>query len=393
MQSRGNGQNGPGHAAAAGEGSGPTLAALPETLQSRFAGATWQHGDAQRATYRTELSDGQLGCLKLLVDPTAQSSTRRSRLQRALEKLTQLQHPCVAQPQEIGSHAGTLWLLRHWVDGVSAGQYLRQNGALAPADAAAVVVQIADALDALHRLGLQQRDLQPAHILLSPDRSAAPRVTLIDTGLPSYGSGAGLAASGRGRAYRAPELDGERQEDFRTDLFSLGCVLYELLSAQRLFPERGPAEALERYTDPNFAVLPAGVDPDLAALVKQLVAQDPAERPLSARQVQRALRSFLPAAVAQQLTQKGLRAMHSEPPGTSSRPPRAAQRTVLGMAAGQWLHTADSAQSEPAGALSSAPPAGAGSGAPNASKRTQMFGAVTTSTPPSSHPPAAAGGS
>ena len=174
--------------------------------------------------------------LKLVAPSLALDESFRARFARETELVMSLEHPNVVPIYDAGDVDGRVYLAMRLVDGTDLGSLLRVEGALEPARAMAICAQIASALDAAHTSGLVHRDVKPSNVLL--DRSE--HVYLADFGLTRRLDDQ-MGDPGEDRsigtpAYLAPEqLDG-RPVDGRADVYSLGCLLYECLTGERVFP-------------------------------------------------------------------------------------------------------------------------------------------------------------
>lgn len=144
-------------------------------------------------------------------------------------------------------------------------------------DAIAIVVQLCQALDYVHALGLVHRDVKPANVLVGEDG----RVTLLDFGLVCSARGASPTCVAAEicvgtMEYAAPEQIRGESVDARADIYSLGCVLYELVTGQR------PIDADSSREPAAPSALVAGVPPELETLLLAMLAQRPDDRPSSA---------------------------------------------------------------------------------------------------------------
>ena len=186
------------------------------------------------------------------------------------------------------------------------GQNLRermQHGPLPWRDAANIAASVADGLSAAHARGIVHRDLKPENIFLTGDG----HVKILDFGLavhrldgPADSAGPTVAQTVSGTVlgtfgYMSPEqIHGERV-DGRTDIFALGCVLYEMLSGRRLFPGSTPQEVIAQVLQSTTDV--SAVDPlaprELRAIVSRAVERDPARRFERAEDLAMALRALL----------------------------------------------------------------------------------------------------
>jgi hypothetical protein len=174
--------------------------------------------------------------LKLVAPSLAEDERFRERFARESELVMSLEHPNVVPIHDAGDVDGRVYLAMRLVDGTDLGSLLRAEGALEPARAMAIVEQIASALDAAHARGLVHRDVKPSNILLD----SSEHVYLADFGLTRrLDDGGGVAAddfAGGTPAYLAPEQIEGGPVDGRADVYALGCVLYECLTGEPVFP-------------------------------------------------------------------------------------------------------------------------------------------------------------
>jgi TolB-like protein len=187
------------------------------------------------------------------------------------------------------------------------------RGPLAVSDAIAIGKQIAEALEAAHDKGIVHRDLKPANVKVTPEG----RVKVLDFGLakltepahpdPMIETATAPLATSQGllvgtTGYMAPEQITGRPIDPRTDIFALGCVLYEMLSGARAFRRESTMETLSAILHEHPPALSAAgrdVAPDVDRIVRHCLEKSPAERFQSARDVSFALRQQPVAGVGQ----------------------------------------------------------------------------------------------
>jgi eukaryotic-like serine/threonine-protein kinase len=176
--------------------------------------------------------------------------------------------------------------------------------------AVAIAIQICDALAAAHRTGIVHRDLKPSNILIS--KSNPPNVKLLDFGLAtrvdahaSHAADATISAlTGEHKIvgtpqYMAPEQIEGRDADSRTDIFALGCVLYELVTGKRAFRGESPSAVMSAIiaTEPRpMRELVPITPPTLEWIVTRCLAKNPDDRWQTVRDL-RAARHFFPMAV------------------------------------------------------------------------------------------------
>jgi eukaryotic-like serine/threonine-protein kinase len=206
------------------------------------------------------------------------------RFEREARAVAALNHPHICQIYDIGPN----YLVMEYVDG------LPLHGPLPLAQAAEYSNQILDALDAAHKKGITHRDLKPANILVS-----RAGIKLLDFGLakntgPLKETDATLtmAITGEGEIvgtlqYMSPEQLQGKEADARSDLFSFGCVLYEMLTGRRPFEGPNAATVIAAILDKEPA--PLAVAPALERVVRTCLSKDPGQRFQTAPELKRAL--------------------------------------------------------------------------------------------------------
>ena len=180
---------------------------------------------------------------------------------------------------QVGQYGGMPYLVMELVDGEPLDRRLAQ-GPMTEIQALELGRQLASALAAIHQCGLVHQDVKPRNILIESDSS---RVRLVDFGLaiePSLEPGVSMGPGGR--VYAAPEqLTGNEQVDGRTDLYALGCVLYECLTAQPPFIEVDSHRRLRQFARaaaPALTDIAPKINPPLAELVTRLLERNPDNR-------------------------------------------------------------------------------------------------------------------
>lgn len=241
----------------------------------------------------TEIALGRPVALKLIAPELAADEGFRARFAREARLTASLDHPNVIPVYAAGEEGGSLYLTMRFVAGTDLAARIATGGPLAPERAAAIVAQVAAALDAAHAAGLVHRDVKPANVLLGGGHGPE-HVYLSDFGIVRAPAGdAGLTGSGEWIGtvdFMAPEqLRGERT-DARTDVYGLGGVLYAALTGEVPYPrEAAPATMLAHMTEPPPRPSEhAGVEPALDAVVARAMAKDPAARFPSAGDMARA---------------------------------------------------------------------------------------------------------
>jgi serine/threonine-protein kinase len=229
--------------------------------------------------------------LKVLRSGGATVSSMKTHLREA-QALARLQHPNIVTIFDLGQEGEHTFLAMEHVAGESLAARLRQ-GAFAPADALAIARQLADALATAHKAGVVHADIKPANVILDLES----RPLLVDFGLArlsgridsqgTLGSMAedGIINSGKGTlSYMAPELFIGAEPDCRSDIFSFGALLFEMLSGHRAFAAANDGAVMQRIIngrpDPLSDICP-GLPADLYRLVEHMLAPEPTARPVS----------------------------------------------------------------------------------------------------------------
>ena len=273
-------------------------------------------GDVWRAQ---DLELDRLVAVKMLRrldgDPVGAADRLRSEA-RAAAKLS---HPNVVTTYDVGTTLDVVFLVMELVPGRDLAQLLRSDGLPSPDLVADIAVQAARALDAAHAAGIVHRDVKPGNLLLGPDGV----LKITDFGI-SVAAGRSQVMTTMGgtpvllgtAAYVAPEQVRGEPATAASDMYALGCVLYELLAGTPPFTGATLDEVLRQhlYAEPAplWTVRPE-LAPGLAAAVMRLLAKDPAARPSSAAALLAVLNAAAaPAGPQPQHTQ--VLALPAEPP-------------------------------------------------------------------------------
>jgi eukaryotic-like serine/threonine-protein kinase len=232
--------------------------------------------------------------IKVLHPHLAGDQTFVERFRREAIAAARLTHPSIVAIYDTHSSDGDEAIVMELVRGISLRRRLDDEGRLAPAEAVHIATRVAEALETAHRAGLVHRDIKPANILLCDDE----RVMVADFGIAKV-TDADHTTEGTvlGTAkYLAPEQVQGQAVDGRTDLYSLGIVLYEMTCGRVPFAgDTDTATVLARlHQDPTPPHEVCDVPPGLEAVILHLLRRDPDERPASAAE----LRTELHAALA-----------------------------------------------------------------------------------------------
>ena len=249
--------------------------------------------------------DTRLGrdvAIKVLPDQVSHDVEALARLRREARAVAALSHPHIEALFDIGETDGTHYLVMELLEGETLATRLRR-GLLPEKDALRIGAEIAEALGAAHAHGIVHRDVKPANVMLT--RSG---VKLLDFGLARLqrktdASGETATTTGLGQGvlagtlpYMAPEQLEGREADARTDIWALGCVLFEMLTGRRAFEGDSQARliaAIEKDDAPPLP--PAAASPAVERVVRQCLQKDPEERWQSARDLTLRLREIAEA--------------------------------------------------------------------------------------------------
>jgi serine/threonine-protein kinase len=232
--------------------------------------------------------------LKVISPEFAADPAFQARFERESQIAAQIEHPNVIPVYAVGDEAGALYIAMRFVVGTDLRATLTQAGRLEPQRAAAIVDQVAQALDAAHAHGLVHRDVKPSNVLVATG-GGREHVYLTDFGLSRLvESTDGFTATGAlvGTIdYIAPEQARGERVDARTDVYSLGCMLFHLITGTVPFPRTNDVAKLYAHTaEPppapreRVAELPPAFDEILA----RAMAKDPDDRFPSAGDLGRA---------------------------------------------------------------------------------------------------------
>jgi len=292
---------------------------VPAPLGKRFRVLEpFAHGATGSMYLADESESGQRGLLKVLANVPKHREPERARLRRELSKQATLEAGGrLVVPWASGESEATTWLFRPWLDGVSLRVRIMQGPALPMLDALAIASQLATALDELHRGGLLHRDLKPGHVFLQTSAPSQPRASLIEPGVCGSIARPGNSTIFGTPGYVAPEQLLGKLVSFRSDLYSLGCVMYEMLAGHPPFQGDTDQAIMAAQLTGDLPPLPASVPEGILTLLRSLLAREPQERPFSAQKLRRILDPYAPqgAPMTRQPTSTFATVPESDKPG------------------------------------------------------------------------------
>jgi tRNA A-37 threonylcarbamoyl transferase component Bud32/Leucine-rich repeat (LRR) protein len=234
--------------------------------------------------------------IKVLAAPLAVSGTARQRFAREARATAAIRDEHVIDIHAVCDDAPVPYLVMEYIEGCNLDALLRKGGQLEVKEVLRIGIQVASALAAAHKHGLIHRDVKPANILLE---NGVQRVKLTDFGLARAADDASLTQSGfiaGTPLYMAPEQAAGEPIDPRTDLFSLGSVLYELCTGRPAFRAETTVAVIRRVCDEtprSIREVNADIPVPLCRLIERLQAKKPANRPASASEVAEELTGLL----------------------------------------------------------------------------------------------------
>ena len=266
---------------------------------SRFAGfaieRTLGHGGMGIVYLARQVRLDRRVALKVIRPELAEDERFRARFQSESRTAASIEDPRVVTVFGAGERDGLLYVAMQYVPGRDLGRLIAARGALPPDDAAYLIAQVADGLDAVHAAGLVHRDVKPANVLVGePERFGdEPTAFLTDFGLAKIAaSTSGLTATGEVIGtidYMAPEQIEGRRVDARTDVYALGCVLFHAVNGDVPFPERESSSKMWAHlNEPPPDIGSGGRRAALEPVIRRAMAKRPEERFPSAGDLGRA---------------------------------------------------------------------------------------------------------
>ena len=277
----------------------PAESILPELIADRYrTGRELGRGGMARVYLARDTKHGRDVAIKVIRQELS-ASLGHGRFLREIEIAARLRHPNIVPLYDSGDVGGSLYFVMPYEEGRSLRQRLQVEGALPIADAMSVLRDVARALAYAHEHGVVHRDVKPDNVMLSGDAAVVTDFGIakaVSAALTDGGAGPTLTQAGSGigtPAYMAPEQAmGDPATDHRADIYSFGCVAYELFTGKPPFPEPTSHQVIAAHLTQAprpVAELRAEVPPPVADLIAHCLAKLPADRPQNVRDVLGAL--------------------------------------------------------------------------------------------------------
>ncbi|MGH2982090.1 MAG: serine/threonine-protein kinase, partial [Solirubrobacterales bacterium] len=263
---------------------------------------------------------GRLVAVKRL--PTSSPDDALARFRREARLGASLNHPNVVSIYDSTTDDDSLLIVMEYVEGESLKDHLRR-GPLAQERAAAILVQIAAALDYAHAAGVIHRDVKPSNVLIADDGTAK----LADLGIATATDATSITTANDiigTLSYIAPERLENANDDPTADIYSLSAVAYEALSGQRAQPGKTPTEIVAAGEPPDLRQVWPAAPPAAAAALADGLARDPSRRPASAGELADRLSAALTADAVAPVTDDATTPLLTEPQAGPAEPAPAA---------------------------------------------------------------------
>jgi serine/threonine protein kinase len=234
--------------------------------------------------YRATDPEGAKSAVKIVKAELARDDIFRRRFEREAKIAQRVDHPHVVPVMETGERDGIPYLVQMFISGGSLEDRIKTEGRLALAETVRICSAVASGLDALHTQGLIHRDIKPANILL--DEQGTPYIA--DFGLAKDRDASILTKAGQALGsmdYMAPEQIRGEEVSAQSDVYALGCVMYECLAGKPPFADRQGMRILWAHLQeepPDPLADRDDVPPDVGWALKQALEKEPDGRPPTA---------------------------------------------------------------------------------------------------------------
>jgi hypothetical protein len=278
----------------------PTATQVGKVLDGKYRLDAFLSKGGMGAVYRaTHVMLNKTVAVKLINPELVTSPEIVRRFQREARAATALSHPNIVSVYDLGQTTeGTLYIAMEFVDGPSLKSVIESGGPVPVMRTLTLARQLASALSAAHRQGIIHRDLKPHNVMLARSHDGQEIAKLVDFGIAkTFDEGTELTVAGFSLGtpqYMAPEQAEGRTVDARSDLYSFGIILYEMLAGEVPFNATSAASVLIKHikeapVPPSVKNPRVAIPPQVEAIVLRCLAKDPAERFQTADELGRAL--------------------------------------------------------------------------------------------------------
>ena len=252
-----------------------------------------------------------------------------------------IDHPGIVTVFECGTISGSgtaqdgnAYIAMELLRGISLAQHLEQRGRMSVADAILIARQVAAALSVAHAAGIVHRDLKPDNVFLLPDRlvKGGFRIKILDFGVAKLAEPKAVGVNTHSQMmlgtpkYMSPEqARSARAVDQRTDVYTLGCMLYEMLTGQAPYDGPGAIDMIIQHTTapiPSPRDVVHGLPESMDSLIRQMLAKEPEQRPETMKAIDKALEEIQAEVVPPTIPP----AARAKPPASPPAAPRAPAR-------------------------------------------------------------------
>ena len=274
-------------------------AELPETIDDYAIVRRIGRGGMGNVYLATHTRLNRLVALKVVAGHRLSDPQLHGRFQAEMRATGAMSHPNIVTAHDAREVDGVAVLVTEFIDGLDVGELVRRDGPLSVANACSIAQQVASALEYIRSQGLVHRDIKPSNVMVS----RGGEVKLLDLGLARFQAEDGHLAetTSTGQAlgtadYISPEqIRSARDVDIRADLYSLGCMLFKMLTGQAPFGDDQFPTAFAKMTahvstpPPSLRAVAPHVPSSVAELVERLLSKAPEARPQSPGEVAGAL--------------------------------------------------------------------------------------------------------